>query len=262
LMIAAMAKASLAFNEPEYANAAKKAADFILSRMRKASGIYHRYRDKESAIPAFLDDYAFLIWGLFELYETTFEIRYLKEALALNNELLDHFWDSGTGGFFITSDNAENILIRKKEIYDGAIPSGNSVSMLNLIRLARITADPELERKAEAIAQAFSELVSQAPSAYTMLMSALDFAFGPSVEVVIAGDLKAEDTKNMLSALGKEFIPNKVVVFHPYEESEITQISDFTKNLSSRDGKATAYVCRNFSCRLPVTEPGEMMKLL
>jgi len=104
--------------------------------------------------------------------------------------------------------------------------------------------------------------VAQAPSAYTMLMTALDFALGPSSEIVIAGDLQAEDTKNMLIALRKEFIPNKVVIFRPDEESEITQISDFTKNLSSREGKATAYVCRNYSCRLPVTEPGEMRKLL
>lgn len=186
----------------------------------------------------------------------------MKEALALNNDLLDHFWDSETGGFFITSDNAGDTLIRNKEIYDGAAPSGNSVAMLNLIRLGKITADPEFERKAEAIGKAFSELVAQAPSAYTMLMTALDFTLGPSSEIVIAGDLQADDTKNMLNALRKDFIPNKVVIFRPDEESEITQISDFTTNLSSKEGKATAYVCRNFSCRLPVTEPGEMRKLL
>ncbi len=152
------------------------------------------------------------------------------------------------GGFFLTSDNAENILIRKKDIYDGAIPSGNSVAMLNLIRLSRITADPELERKAEAIGQAFSRPVGQAPAGYTMLMSALDFTFGPSSEVVIAGVLQADDTMDMLKALRKEFIPNKVVIFRPDGESEITRISDYTKDLSSKGGKATAYVCRNFSC--------------
>ena len=263
LMIAALAKASQAFDEPEYAKAAQNAADFILSTMRNANdGLYHRYREGEAVIKGFLDDYVFLVWGLLELYEATFEIRYLKAALEFNEYLLAHFWDTEAGGFFLTSDNVENILIRKKDIYDGAIPSGNSVAMLNLIRLGKITADPELERKADAIGQEFSLKVGQAPAGYTMLMSALDFTLGPSSEVIIAGDLQADDTVDMLKALRKEFIPNKVVIFRPDEESEITRISDYTKSLSSKGGKATAYVCRNFSCRLPVTGPGEMLELL
>ncbi|CAG0960822.1 MAG: thioredoxin domain-containing protein [Candidatus Methanoperedens sp.] len=263
LMIAALAKASQAFHEPEYAENAQKAADFIITKMRNPKGgLYHRYRDGETAIPGFLDDYGFFVWGLLELYEATFEIRYLQAALEFNEYLLTHFWDAKAGGFFITSDDAENILIRKKDIYDGAVPSGNAVAMLNLIRLGKITADPELERKAEATGQAFSRIVGQAPAGYTMLMSALDFTIGPSSEVVIAGDLQADDTMDMLKALRKEFIPNKVVMLRPNEESEIMRISGYTKSLSSKGGKATAYVCRNFSCRLPVTEPGKMLELL
>jgi uncharacterized protein YyaL (SSP411 family) len=263
LMIAALAKASQAFDEPGYSKAAKKAADFILSKMRKEkSGFFHRYRDGEAAISGFLDDYSFFIWGLLELYEATFDIHYLKAAIELNEDLLTHFWDNRAGGFFITSDDARNILIRKKDIYDGAVPSGNSVSMLNLIRLGRIKADPELERKAEAIGQAFSGVIELAPAGYAMFMSSLDFALGPSYEIVIAGDLQADDTKEMLKALRKEFLPNKVVIFRPDEESEITRISKYTKNLSSRKGKATAYVCRNLRCILPVTEPGKMLELL
>jgi len=263
LMIAALAKASQAFHEPGYAKNAQKAADFIITKMRNPKGgLYHRYRDGETAIPGFLDDYGFFVWGLLELYEATFEIRYLKAALEFNEYLLTHFWDAKAGGFFITSDDAENILIRKKDIYDGAVPSGNAVAMLNLIRLGKITADPELERKAEATGQAFSRIVGQAPAGYTMLMSALDFTIGPSNEVVIAGDLQAGDTMDMLKALRKEFIPNKVVILRPNEDSEITRISGYTKSLSSKGGKATAYVCRNFSCRLPVTEPGKMLELL
>ena len=263
LMIAALAKASQVFHEPGYAKTAKKAADFILSRMHNINGgLYHRYREGETAINGFLDDYAFLVWGLLELYEATFEIRYLKAALELNEYLLIHFRDNEAGGFYITSDDSENILIRKKDIYDGAVPSGNSAAMLNLIRLCRITADPELERKAQDIGQAFSRIVRQAPAGYTMLMSALDFTLGPSSEIVIAGDLKADDTMDMLKVLRKKFIPNKVVIFRPDGDSEITRISDYTKSLSSKGGKATVYVCRNFSCQLPVTEPGEMLGLL
>ncbi|MCX9082074.1 MAG: thioredoxin domain-containing protein [Candidatus Methanoperedens sp.] len=263
LMIAALAKASQAFDEPGFSKAAKKAADFILSKMRSEKGmLFHRYRDGETAIPGFLDDYSFFIWGLLELYEATFDIHYLKAAIELNEDQRMHFWDNREGGFFMTSEDAGNILVRKKDIYDGAVPSGNSVAMLNLVRLGRIKADPELERKAEAIGQAFSRIIEKGPVGFTMLMSALDFALGPSQEIVIAGDLHAVDTKDMLKALRKEFIPNKVVIFRPDGESEITHISEYTKNLPGRKGKATAYVCRNFNCALPETEPGKMLELL
>jgi uncharacterized protein YyaL (SSP411 family) len=263
LMIAAFARASQVFDEPEYARAARSASDFILSKMRFENGrLYHRYRDGETAISGFLDDHAFFIRGLIELYEATFEVRYLKAALEINNDLLKHFWDNEKGGFFITPDDGEELLVRKKDIYDGAVPSGNSVAMLNLLRLARITGDPQFEKKAHALGRSFSGIIVQSPAAYTMLMIALDFAFGPSSEVVISGDLFAESTKNMLNVLRKEFIPNKVVIFRPYEESEITDISGFTGNLTGNKGKAVAYVCKNFTCRLPTDDPDEMMREL
>ncbi len=264
LMIAALAKGAQLFDEPDYAKAAQRAVELILSRMTKNGRLYHRFREGEVAVPAFLDDYAFLIWGLIELYETTFEPRYLQTALNLNNDMLRHFWDEENWGFYFTADDAENILIRKKELYDGAIPSGNSVAMLNLTRLGKMTANPEFEKKALAIGSVFSRIISQAPAAYTMLMAALDFAIGPSSEVVLVGDLEAEDTKNMLSALRREFIPNKVVIFRPgaEESAAIIHIAEYTRNMSSIEGKATAYVCRNFSCRLPTTDAREMMELL
>ena len=265
LMIAALANGAAVFDDYQYAEAAQKAADFILSKMRNAKGrLYHRYRDGEIAVPALLDDYTFLIWGLIELYETTFEILYLQKALELNNEMLRHFWDEENGGFYFTAGDAENILVRKKELYDGAIPSGNSVAMLNLIRLGKMTANPELEKKAAQIGRAFSRSISQAPAAYTMLMAALDFATGQSNEVVIAGDVEAEDTKNMLRALWKVFLPNMVILFRPnnVEAPEIIHLGDYTKNMSGIEGKATAYVCRNFSCKLPTTDIGKMIKML
>ena len=263
LMIAAFARASQVFDEPEYAKAARSASDFILSKMRNDFGrLYHRYRDEEAAISGFLDDHAFFIWGLIELYETTFEVSYLKAALEINNDLLKHFWDNEEGGFFITPEDGEEILVRKKDIYDGAVPSGNSVAMLNLLRLARITGDPKFEQKAQNLGRSFSGIIAQSPAAYTMLMTALDFAFGPSSEVVLSGDLQAESTKSLLKALRKEFIPNKVVIFRPYEESEITDISGFTGNLTGNKDKAVAYVCKNFSCKLPTDDPDEMMRNL
>ncbi|MDQ3173463.1 MAG: thioredoxin domain-containing protein [Acidobacteriota bacterium] len=265
LMIAALAKGAQAFNEPKYLEAAMRAADFIQRNVRTSDGrLLHRYRDGQANIKAHAEDYAFLIWGLLELHEATFQINYLRAALDLNNELLKHFWDANRGGFYFSADDGEALLVRSKEIYDGAIPSGNSVAMLNLLRLGRITANTDFEQKAAAIGRAFSGEIKSSPSASTQLMVALDFGIGPSYEVVIAGGSQAEDTRAMLNALRIGFIPNKVVLLKPTDqkEPEITRLAAFTKYQSSRDGKATAYVCLNYNCKLPTTEINKMLDLL
>ncbi len=264
LMIAALAKGAAVFDEPAYTKSAEKAVDFILSKMTDKEGrLYHRYKEGEAAVAAFLDDYAFFILGLAELYEATFEIRYLKKALDLCDGMIGHFWDEKNLGFYLTADDAEEVLFRKKEIYDGAVPSGNSAAMLGLIRLGKMTGNTEFEKRASQVAMAFSQSISQAPAAHTMLMLALDFAIGPSSEVVIAGDLQAIDTKNMLAALRRKFLPEKMVIFRPIgDEPEIVQLAPYAKYMVSVDGKATAYVCRNFSCQPPTTDVREMLRLL
>src|SRR5215472_713147 len=166
LMIAAFAKAAQAFDEPTYAEAARHAADFIQKHLRSPEGrLLHRYRDGQAAVPAHLDDYAFLVWGMIELYETSFDVKDLQAALDLNREVIQHFWDDKRGGFYFTADDAEDLLVRQKEIYDGAVPSGNSVQMLNLLRLGRMTGNADFEEKAAQITRAFSKMVAQSPSA-------------------------------------------------------------------------------------------------
>ncbi len=265
LMIAALAQGAQAFNEPSYTEAAKSAAAFILKNMRKPYGrLLHRYRDGHADIAANVDDYAFLIWGLIDLYESTFDVNYLQTALNLNGDLVKHFWDDKGGGFYFTPDDGENLLIRQKEINDNAIPSGNSVAMLNLLRLGRITANSNLEEKAAKIERAFSKKVERFPGAFTQLMAAVDFGIGPSYEVVIVGNSRAEDTKAMLEAIGRQFAPNKVVLFRPTEKEspDIIRIAEFTKNQLSLGGKATAYVCLNYVCKLPTTDVNKMLELL
>jgi uncharacterized protein YyaL (SSP411 family) len=265
LMIAALAKGAQVCNEPEYADAARRATDFILKTMRRPDGrLLHRYRDGQAAVLANVDDYAFLIWGLLELYETTFDTGYLKTALDLNKELIKYFWDDQNGGFYFTADDAEELIVRQKEIYDGAIPSGNSVAMLNLLRLGRITANTDYEEKATKIVKAFSQDVGVSPSGYTQLMVALGFGIGPSYEIVIVGNPEARDTKDMLDALRRHFIPNKVVLLKPdnQESPDIISLAEFTKDQSSIDGKATAYVCLDYACKLPTTDAKKMLELL
>ncbi len=264
-MIAALAKAAGALNEPCYAEMAQRAADFILQRMRAADGgLRHRYREGEAAIEGNLDDYAFMTWGLIELYETTFEVRYLQAALELNSYTLKEFWDNQEGGFYFTASRQERILVRSKEVYDGAVPSGNAVSMLNLLRLARMTGRSEWEEKASQLSGVFARSIQESPSAYTQWMIGLDFALGPSFEVVISGDPAAEDTQAMLQALRCRFIPNAVILLRPTspEVPEIVRLAEFTKTQTSLHGKATAYVCKNFQCQAPTTDIQEMLRSL
>jgi uncharacterized protein YyaL (SSP411 family) len=264
LMIAALSKAGRVFNEPIYTDAAKRAADFILKDMRDDQGkLLHRYREGEAGITANVDDYAFFIWGLLELYESTFDIEYLKSALVLQNELDKGFWDDKNGGYYFTSNDAEKLISRQKEIYDGAIPSGNSVAGLNLLKIARITGKVDYEEKAATLGKAFSETIERGPMAYTLFMTGLDFGLGPSYEVVIVGDPDAEDTKAMLEAIRKTYSPNKVVLLRGTEKnSEITAIAEFTKGQTTIEGKATAFVCLNHVCNLPTTDVNKMLELL
>ncbi len=266
LMIAAFAKGARALQDPNYAAAAKGAADFVLARLRRDDGrLLKRYRDGEAGLPAHLEDYAFFVWGLLELYETTFEESYLKHAISLNNLMLRHFWDDKDGGFFLTADDGEQLLVRSKEIYDGAIPSGNSVAALNLIRLARLTGDTGLEERCGALMRAFSGNVTRYPPGHSQFLIAVDFQVGPSYEVVLVGDRTAVTGGEMLTKMNRTFIPNKVVLYRDTgdTESAMSDIAGFTRTMTAlATGPTTAYVCRNFACELPTTDSAAVMRSL
>ena len=264
LMIAAFCKAAQVFDEKAYLEAASGAADFILNTMRDDQGrLMHRYREGEVAISAYLDDYAFFIWGLLELYETAFDVKYLEAALELNEILIKHFWDTENHGFFFTADDAEALLIRKKEIYDGATPSGNSVAMLNLLRFGRMTGKTTYEETAQQLVEAFSGNIARYPAGYTVLMLGLDFAAGSSFEIVIAGDPAAADTRAMIRALHQPFLPNKVLLLRPADTpGPLADIAAYTATMQQLEDKAAAYVCQNFACELPTTDLAKMQQLL
>ncbi|MBN1901489.1 thioredoxin domain-containing protein, partial [Candidatus Sumerlaeota bacterium] len=265
LMIAALSLGARILDESPFANAAKKAADFILDQMKTPEGrLLHRFRDGESALTGFLTDYAFLAWGLLEIYESTFDVYYLKEAISLIQKTLDHFLCGESGGFFLTPNDVDDIPVRQKEAYDGAVPSGNSIMALNLLRLFRITGKIDYEDISLRLFRAFAEQVMESPTAFTQLLIALDFALGPSTEAVVAGKINEDDTKGMLRILRREFQPCLTVLFHPADErqTEIWDIADFTRNQIAINGKATAYICRNRVCKKPATNPRELLDRL
>jgi len=265
LMIASLAKGARSLGEPLYAVAAAKAADFILEQMRDREGqLLHRYREGEARITASLNDYAFLIWGLSELYETTFETRYLAAALELLEHVLTHFKDDTNGGFYSTADYAESLILRTRDVFDGALPSGNSAMLMNLTFLGHLTGRSEYLDDASRLGRALAHEVDRVPQAHTHLLSALDLALGPSYETVICGDSRSEDTQRMLMALNKDFLPYNVVIFRPAEteQPEIAEIAPFTKFQTCIDGKPTAYVCQNYACSVPTTDTAEMLRTL
>ncbi len=265
LMISALARGAQALDEPELAEAARRAADFVLEKMRSPGGrLIHSFRDGRTGESAFADDYAFLIQGLLDLYEATFDTRCLRAALDLNRHMDEHFRDMEEGGFFITADDGGELPVRPKEISDGAVPSANSVAMLNMLRLSRMTGNARFEEAADRIGGAGSRLIGASPAAHSAFLVALDFGIGPSVEVVITGDIKAVDTISMIRALRRRYLPNKVVLFRPSGEkrSGIMDLAPFTETLSPLDGKATAYVCTDHKCSLPATSTDALLELL
>jgi uncharacterized protein YyaL (SSP411 family) len=265
LFIAALAQAARTFKNEDYLTAARRAMEFILTHMRDSEGrLWHRYRDGEPAIPAFADDYAFTVKALIELYESTFEPSYLQAALELNAVFIEHFWDKEKGGFFTASDDAEALLIRKKEFYDGAIPSCNSVALENLIRLAHLTGETKTEERASELSCCFVPYVHKSPSAYTWYLCALDTIIGPLQDVVITGERDADDTGILIRALHDHYFPHIAVICRsPGAVSDhLNIIAPFTQNMNAMGGKATAYICSGHTCASPTTESSRMLELL
>jgi uncharacterized protein len=264
LMIVSLSMGGAAFGNEKYIRAAEEAADFIIESIEKNKGLMHRFREGEWKVTANIDDYSFLIWGLLELYQATFKVKYLKKAIDLMKEQINIFWDENSGGFFFTSTREEEVLFRTKEVYDGAIPSGNSVSLLNLLKLGRITGETFFDEYGNKLQQAFSKTVGEVPIGYTQMLIGIDFSLGPTAEIVIAGDAENTTTKEMVAAIQRSYLPRKVLVFNPSNEEnpEINDIAEYTRGQNEIDGKATAYVCTNFACSKPVFDASELLNRL
>jgi uncharacterized protein YyaL (SSP411 family) len=256
LMIAALSKAGTALGEESYVKAAEKAADFILKRLYEGE-LLHRYRLGESAIPAFLDDYSYLTWGLLELYEATFDVEYLKVAKRLTHDAIRHLWDPDLGGFRI-SRPLESHLPSITETYDGAKPSGNSVMAMNLMRLGRVV-ESSLEAKAEQLFKVLASLIENNPVAHTYLLCALDYSIGPSYEVIVAGDPASLDTRQLIDTLRKSYSPNKVLMF---KTPSLDAMLDYTSTMSIIGSKPTIYICRDRTCSMPLTNVEEAIRSL
>jgi uncharacterized protein YyaL (SSP411 family) len=255
LMIGSMAVAGRGEAGAAYLAAARRAADFVLTRMRGERGLLRTHRAGQSRLNAYLDDYAFMMMGLLDLYESSFETKWLDEAAALAREVIARFWDEGEGAFFFTSNDHEELIVRKKTAQDGAIPSGNSVAALALCRLGKLTGEAAFTEKGQGVIRVYGELLDRAPGAFHMMLVALDFDLGTPVEVAIAGDPASADTQAALDTVNSVFAPNKVVALRaPSDDAEIEKKIPLLAGKEVIGGVAAVYLCRNYTCDAPLTD--------
>jgi uncharacterized protein YyaL (SSP411 family) len=266
LMISAFAHAAQALDEPRYVTAAIEAARFIESALYLPAEqrLYRRWREGNVAIEAFVDDYTFLIQGLLDLYQATFDTHWLLWAMELQAKQDELFWDRNSGGYFATTGADQSVLLRMREDYDGAEPSPNSIAALNLLRLSRFTGRAEWRERGEQTLRAFGTRLQTLAEAMPQMAVALDYALSKPMEIVVAGEPGAEDTEALLRVVRQRFLPHAVVLEAdggPHQQ-QLAKWLPFLSSIGRQNGRATAYVCENYACNLPVTSPEELAKLL
>jgi uncharacterized protein len=262
LMISAFAKAAQAFGDKKYMQLAKVSADFILAKLYRPElhTLLHRWRDGDAAIEGTLEDYAFFVQGLIDLYETSFEEKYLVSARNLTQTMIKDFYDEETGGFFDTSGNDKSILVRTKEDYDSAEPTGNSIAILNLLRLSMFFDNKEWYDKAYTSVLAFSGKIIKMPYAMPQMLIALESVLYKPKQIIIAGKSAEETTYRMLQEVNSRFIPSRILI--QVEPEKAKESMTFASQIVLNEPKTTAYVCENFACRLPVSTPADLAGLL
>jgi hypothetical protein len=273
LMLASMAEAGAVLERPDYVQAAAGAAQFCLTRLRDGNGrLLRSYKDGQSKFDAYLEDHAYLADGFLALFQATFDVRWLEGARGLADEMLARFWDEEAGGFFDTaSDHADQaLIIRPKNITDNAIPSGNAVAATVLLQLS-ILAGPSGDggqaeayyRHAVETLRLMSASMARYPRAFGQALSALDAYLASAKEIVIIGDSQAAATQDLLETVHQRYLPNMVlVVARPDQVESLSQRIPLLAGRTQIDGAETAYVCENYACKLPVTEPQALLGLL
>lgn len=261
LMITAMARAGMAFDAPHYSEAAARAADFVLYNIHDGNGtLLHRWRNGKASVAACLDDYAFFISGLLALYESTCKVRWLRDAIRLQQQQEDLFADAATGAYFLTAVKSEELILRPIEAYDAAYPSGNSIALLNLARLARLTGNLDYEKRAARLLEALSTQVRHMPGGYAMLLCGVDFLSCGGRTIVISGEADNPDTEKLIAAVASSYAPDTCLVLRtPANADDLMQVAPFAAHLMPKEQKASAYICENYTCSPPV-EDAEVLR--
>ena len=266
LMISALARAHQVLEQPSYLAAARRAGDFVVVKLYDESErrLQRRYRDGEARYAGLLEDYSFLAQGFLDLYEACLEARWLDLAVDLTRTAAELFRDPVQGGFFDTSEGDRSLLLRTKESYDGAEPTGSSVMTLNLLRLAQMTGNREWRQMAQQSLELFAGRLSSVPQSMPQMLAALTFYLDKPKQIIIAGGYGDQSTQALLREAHRVFLPNKIVLLVDPDDSQETAARHlpFASSMKMLNGKATVYVCEDYACQLPTTDPKVMARLL
>jgi uncharacterized protein len=256
LMLAAFAEAAAVLNNDEYLEIARRNADFLLSELRMGSGLLRTWKNGTAKLDAYIEDYANLADGLIELYQVSGETKYLAEAKGLADLMITEFWDEENGGFFFTASGHEKLIVRTKDFYDNATPSGNSAGADVLLRLTKLTGDQKYERFAATILRLAAAQLKRHPMGFGRTLATIEFYLSPRKEIVIFGD----DDGAMQREVWRDYLPGKVVAVAKGDEQP--ELVPLFAERTAIDAKPTAYVCENFTCKLPVTFVEDLRKEL
>ncbi len=266
LMISAFSRACQVLGDMEYLRPAERAAQFVLTKQfnPRTKELLRRYRDGEARYEAHLEDYAFFVQGLLDLYEASLDIKWLEHAIALTEVQNTLFYDKENGGFFDISGKDRSILVRTKEWYDGAEPSGNSIAILNLLRISEMINKQEWKEMAEQSLSHFGQRMLDAPQAMPQFLVALDFILSKPKQIIIAGKADDRGTRELLEEVHSHFIPNKILLLADGKEGQdiLASYVPFIRSVRMLDGKPTAYICENYACKLPTPDRTLVAKLL
>ena len=257
LMLAAFSEAAAVLGNDEYATIAEQNAAFLVDTMVEGGRLLRTYKDGKAKLNGYLEDYAFMISGLLALHEATFGARWMEEAITLGRSMVDLFWDAGAGQFYDTGADHETLVVRPRDLTDNAIPSGSSMAVDVLLRLAVITGDPELQRIASTALRSVRELMARYPTGAGHWLSALDFLLSSPKEVAIVGARGDDATKQLMGEVHRRYIPNRVVIGRDPGDTALEDLP-LMEARDALSGRATAYVCQNYECQMPVNEPSEL----
>jgi uncharacterized protein YyaL (SSP411 family) len=258
LMLASFAEASVMLERTDYLAIAERNAAFILSEMRRDGLLLRTYKDGQAKLNAYLEDYAFYADGLVALYQASGELRWLEEARSLAERMIEEFWDQEDGGFFYTGQSHEELIVRTKDYFDNATPSGNSVAAEVLLTLAALTGNENYQRTAVTLFRLLANYIQRYPSAFGRALGALDFYLSTPKEIVIVGAREDEGTQALLREVWRRYVPNKVVVQSDGTDESAAEIIPLLKERTMVDNLPTAYVCEHYTCQRPVTKPAEL----
>ena len=258
MMMASFAEAGAILNRKDYTEVARRNAQFLLESLRKEGLLLRTYKDGSAKLNGYLEDYAFLGEGLLTLYETTGESKWLEECLSISEKMVEEFWDESTGGFFFTGKSHETLIVRSKDFFDNATPSGNSVAAEVLLRLALLTDNEDYRRRATTVLRLTAQAMTRYPAGFGRILSALDFYLSSPKEIAIIGDSEADATDLLKREVWNRFLPNKVVGLGQPNQPQAAQLVPLLRDRNPLDNQPTAYVCEHYTCKNPVTNPAEL----